>query len=92
LPVMYSLILLLGIAGGIGFPLGWAYLQPTFVSAAQLRGLGLPVIGTVTLVQNNASGAGIIASPLGPFVVLSALVGVYAVMLFVSTGVYRWLL
>jgi len=92
LPIMYSLILLIGIVGGAGIPLGWAHLQPTFVSTTSLRGLGLPVIGTVTRVQNSVSGVGIIASPLSPFIVLSALVGVYAMMLFVSTGAYRWLL
>ena len=92
LPIMFSLILAIGLAAGIGVPLGWAHLQPTFVSATRLRGLGLTVIGTVTLVQRTATGGGLLQSPLGPFAIASGLVVVYASLMFVSTGMYRWLL
>jgi polysaccharide chain length determinant protein (PEP-CTERM system associated) len=92
LPLMYSLILVLGIMGGAGVPLALAYIQPTFVSASSLRGLGLPVIGTVTRLSSGVSLAGAIANPLGPVVLMASLVGVYTIMLIASTGVYRWLM
>ncbi|MGN6514351.1 MAG: XrtA system polysaccharide chain length determinant [Rhizomicrobium sp.] len=91
LPIMYSVILVLGLGGGIGVPLALAYLQPTFVSATSLRGLGLPVIGSVTRIHNNVSGGGLAATPLGPAFILSGLIGLYAIMIFISTGAYRWL-
>jgi polysaccharide chain length determinant protein (PEP-CTERM system associated) len=92
LPLMYSLILALGILGGAGIPLALAYVQPTFVSASSLRSLGLPVIGTVTRLNSGMSIAGAIANPLGPVVLMASLFGVYTIMLIASTGVYRWLL
>ncbi len=92
LPLMYSVILVLGIIAGAGIPLALAYVQPTFVSASSLRSLGLPVIGTITRLDGAMSAGGAIINPLGPVVLIGSLFGVYTIMLIASTGMYRWLL
>jgi polysaccharide chain length determinant protein (PEP-CTERM system associated) len=48
---LFSIVLVLGIVAGVLSPMVWSLIRPTFASAAQLRGLGLPVIGTITLVK-----------------------------------------
>lgn len=48
---LFSLVLVLGLIAGVLTPVIWSRVVPTFTSAAQLRGLGLPVIGTITNVE-----------------------------------------
>jgi polysaccharide chain length determinant protein (PEP-CTERM system associated) len=48
---LFSLVLVLGVIAGLLTPVVWSLARPTFASAAQLRGLGLPVIGAITRVK-----------------------------------------
>lgn len=45
---LFSIVLVLGFVAGILTPVIWSLMRPTFASAAQLRSLGLPVIGAIT--------------------------------------------
>jgi polysaccharide chain length determinant protein (PEP-CTERM system associated) len=49
--VLFSLATLFGLAAGIGAPIVFAQIQPTFASPSRLRELGLPVVGAVTYVR-----------------------------------------
>jgi len=92
-PMLYSLVLVLGIAGGIFVPLLLAQMNPTFSSASRLRELGLPVIGSVVYAYHAG-----IPSFLGTWrgralvLTLAALFVCYGGLMVHSTGIYRGVL
>lgn len=59
--LLFTMVVLIGIAAGIAAPLALARLHPTFGSPSRLRDLGLPVIGAITVVP-RAGGAGSFAT------------------------------
>jgi uncharacterized protein involved in exopolysaccharide biosynthesis len=89
LPVMFSLVLLLGIGFGVSLPIAFELVRATFSSAMRLRGLGLPVIGAVTFVRRPGATRGIIARATGVLITASGLLVVYgALMIFSSSGAF----
>jgi polysaccharide chain length determinant protein (PEP-CTERM system associated) len=89
LPVMFSLVLLIGIGVGVSLPIALELVRATFSSAMRLRGLGLPVIGAVTFVRRPGATRGVIARAAGVVITASGLLVVYgALMLFSSAGVF----
>lgn len=46
--VLFSFVLVLGVVAGAMASIFWGQFRSTFASPAQLRGLGFPVIGTIT--------------------------------------------
>ncbi len=89
LPVMFSLVLLLGIGFGVSLPIALELIRATFSSVMRLRGLGLPVIGAVTFVRRPGATRGIIARATGVLITASGLLVVYgALMIFSSSGAF----
>ena len=89
LPVMFSLVLLVGIGAGLSVPIGLELVRATFSSVMRLRGLGLPVIGAVTFVRRPGATRGLIARTTGVLVTASALLVVYgALIIFSSSGAF----
>ncbi len=92
-PLLYSLVLALGLAGGVFVPLLLAQMKPTFSSVSRLRELGLPVIGSVVYVYHAG-----IPSFLGTWrgralvLTLAALLACYGGLMVHSTGIYRGVL
>jgi polysaccharide chain length determinant protein (PEP-CTERM system associated) len=88
--VLFTVVLLVGIAAGAAAPIGLSVIKPTFGSAARLRDLGLPVIGAITSVRsaNSAAGFGSAAAPL--FAAAGAgLVLIYGGLVFSLTGILK---
>lgn len=65
LPLMFSLVLLIGIGAGLSLPIAIELVRATFSSVVRLRGLGLPVIGAVTFVRRPGATRGFVASAIG---------------------------
>jgi polysaccharide chain length determinant protein (PEP-CTERM system associated) len=87
LPLMFSLVLLIGIGVGVSLPIGLELVRATFSSAMRLRSLGLPVIGAVTFVRRPGATRGVIAKGAGVLVAASGLLVVYgALIIFSSAG------
>jgi polysaccharide chain length determinant protein (PEP-CTERM system associated) len=92
-PLLFSVVLLIGLAGGIGVPLFLAQMEPTFGSVSHLRELGLPVIGAVAYVR-HAGVAPFLATPAARMFVASSvcLFALYGCLMVISTGLYRGIL
>ena len=92
-PLLYSLVLLLGLGGSVFVPLLLAQMKPTFSSISRLRELGLPVIGGVTYMR-HAGLMPFLATTAGRgFLVASAsLFVLYGGVMVVATGLYRGVL
>lgn len=89
LPLMFSLVLLVGIGAGVSLPIAVEMVRATFSSAVRLRSLGLPVIGSVTYVRRAGGSRGFIAGAAGVIVTASALLVVYGAIMVISSGAYR---
>jgi polysaccharide chain length determinant protein (PEP-CTERM system associated) len=92
LPVMFSIVLLLGIGAGLSLPTAIELVRSTFSSVVRLRGLGLPVIGAVTFVRRPGATRGLVASTVGAFAVSGALLAVYGTLMILSIGANRGIL
>jgi len=91
-PLLLSLVLILGLGAGTAVPLGFAYLRPTFVSVASLRELGLPVIGTVSIVPRLRPSLPVFATPFGIAIGGISLALLYGGLIVIGSGAYRWIL
>jgi polysaccharide chain length determinant protein (PEP-CTERM system associated) len=92
-PLLYSMILLFGLAGGIGVPLFLGQMKPTFGSVAHLRELGLPVIGAVAYVRHAGVVPFLTTTAARMFIASSiCLFAVYGALMMISTGLYRGIL
>lgn len=89
-PLLYSLVLLLGLGGGIFVPILLLQMKPTFSSVSSLRELGLPVIGSIAFVRHAGVAPFLNTSAGRLFVASSVVLVVFYVALMVhSTGLYR---
>jgi polysaccharide chain length determinant protein (PEP-CTERM system associated) len=89
-PVLYSIVLLLGLGGGVFGPLLLSQMKPTFSSVTSLRELGLPVIGSIAYVRHAGVSPFLSTSSGRLFVGANvALLGFYLVLLLHSSGLYR---
>jgi polysaccharide chain length determinant protein (PEP-CTERM system associated) len=86
LPVMFSLVLLLGLGAGFALPVGIELWTGTFSSAERLRTLSLPVIGSVTLVRRPGFQRKTMMDIAAVAGCAAALLIAYGVLLLVSTG------
>ena len=92
LPVMFSLVLLLGIGAGSSLPTAIELVRATFSSVVRLRGLGLPVIGAVSFVQRPGATRGFVASTMGAVAVSGGLLLAYGTLMILSIGANRGIL
>jgi len=90
-PVLYSIVLLAGILGGLGIPVLLTQIDRSFTTLQRLKGLGLPVLGGVSYValfrsksQSMMETAGFGASAL-------ALVMLYGVLIMLTLDLHRML-
>jgi polysaccharide chain length determinant protein (PEP-CTERM system associated) len=86
--LLFSLATLLGIGAGLAAPIALERIHPTFGSPARLRGLGIPVIGTVTLAP-SVGGTGILLRNGLYATAMASLLVVYAGLMFVATNLHR---
>jgi polysaccharide chain length determinant protein (PEP-CTERM system associated) len=88
--LMFTMVTLIGIAAGVAAPIALAQIHPTFASPARLRELGLPVVGTITLVPRVERTGGIAGAANAIFATgIATLLVVYGGLLFAAAGVYR---
>jgi hypothetical protein len=88
--VLFSVVLLIGIATGVAAPIGLSLIKPTFGSAARLRDFGLPVIGAITSVRSANSAAGFGSAAALLFATAGAgLVLIYGGLVFSLTGILK---
>ena len=88
LPVMFSVVLIIGIGAGLSLPIALELVRATFSSVMRLRGLGLPVIGAVTFVRRPGATRSVLARGAAVLITASALLVVYgALMIFGSGGI-----
>jgi polysaccharide chain length determinant protein (PEP-CTERM system associated) len=89
-PLLYSVVLLIGIGGGLFAPILLGQMKPTFSSVSRLRELGLPVIGSVVFVR-HAGVPPFLATRAGRAFAGSAgaLLCLYGGLMVISTGLYR---
>lgn len=92
LPIMFSVVLLIGIAAGVGLPIVIELVRATFSSAGRLRTLGLPVIGAVTYARRPGATRGFIAGAMGAVATSGALLVVYGALMVLGSGAYRGVL
>ena len=86
LPVMYSLVLLIGIGAGVTLPIALELVRATFSSVMRLRGMGLPVIGAVTFVRRPGATRSVIARGAGILLTASALLVIYGALMIFNSG------
>lgn len=87
-PVLVSVVLLAGLAGGVTAPIFMRQFDRSFATIAQLRDLGLPILGSVTRISLGAARrksamqlAGVCASAV-------MLIAVYGVLLLFSLNLH----
>jgi hypothetical protein len=91
-PLLYSLVLAIGIAGGILVPFLLSQMRPTYSSVSRLRELGLPVIGSVAFMRHAGVPPFLGTLAGGAFVAVSiVLLTSYGGLMTISTGLYRGL-
>jgi polysaccharide chain length determinant protein (PEP-CTERM system associated) len=86
-PLMFSLVLLLGIGAGASLPIALELIRSTFSSVAGLRGMGLPVIGAVTFARRPGATRQLVAGTLGALVASVALLVVFGALLIFNSAV-----
>jgi hypothetical protein len=80
LPLMFSLVLVLGVGAGLALPIGLELMRGTYASASRLRVLGLPVAGVVTSVQRPESRRNSVLGATGAVLALVGLFLTYGVL------------
>jgi hypothetical protein len=91
-PLMFSLVLLLGIGAGVALPIAVEFIRATFSSPGRLRGLGLPVIGSITFARRPGPSRRLIAGTAAALVTSVALLVVYSALIAYSSGALRGIL
>lgn len=88
--VLFSVVLLVGVAAGLAAPIVWGQVRPTVGSPGRLRDFGLPVIGAITTVRGPRLPGpwGIAVAPL--FATAGAgLIVFYGALVFSMTGILK---
>jgi len=86
LPVMFSIVLLMGIGAGASIPIALELVRATFSSVARLRSLGLPVIGSVTYVRRTSARRSFVTGAAGAVVAVATLLVIYGALLVFGDG------
>jgi polysaccharide chain length determinant protein (PEP-CTERM system associated) len=87
-PLLVSAVLLLGIAAGVGAPLIMSQLDRSFATIAQLRGLGIPILGSVTRLSLGAAKRREAMQLVGVCASALVLIAVYGTLLALSIGLH----
>ncbi len=87
--VLFSIVLLVGAAAGIATPMVIAQIRHTIGSTAQLRELGLPVVGTITSVRTARSPNGLARAGQMFATAGAGLVLLYGGLVFSLTGILK---
>lgn len=88
-PLLFSMVLFLGLGAGGGLALLLTQLDRSFASASHLRELGLPVLGAVAYVASQGSRTGFLARGAAFAATALVLLALYGGLIMVSTGIYR---
>jgi polysaccharide chain length determinant protein (PEP-CTERM system associated) len=87
-PLLVSVVLLVGIGAGLAAPLAMAQLDRSFATIAQLRNLGIPILGTVTRLSLGATRRRAAIQLVGVCASAFVLIAVYGTLLAVSFGLH----
>lgn len=87
-PILYSGVLLAGLGAGIGAAFLLVQLDRSFASISSLRTLGLPVIGTVSLVEGMDRRRRLLHQAAGLSAVTVVLLSIYGLLMAVSLRVH----
>ena len=87
-PFLVSAVLALGIAAGVAVPLIISQLDRSFATIAQLRSLGLPILGSVTRLSLGAARRREAIQLVGVCASAFVLIAVYGTLLALSFGLH----
>lgn len=87
-PLLYSAVLVLGLAAGIGLAIILLQIDRSFATIAGLRTLGLPVLGTVSLVNFVGSRRQLVREITGIAATALVLLLIYAALVAKSYGLH----
>ncbi|HEV2100139.1 MAG TPA: XrtA system polysaccharide chain length determinant [Stellaceae bacterium] len=87
-PLLVSAVLALGIGAGIALPLILSQLDRSFATIAQLRSLGLPILGSVTRLSLGAARRREAIQLVGVCASALVLIAVYGTLLALSFGLH----
>ena len=85
-PMLVSMVLLLGIGGGIAVPLALTQMDHSFATIGQLRNLGLPILGSVTRLSLGEARRRAFIQLAGVSVSAFLLIAVYGTLIALSLG------
>jgi hypothetical protein len=88
-PLLFSVVLILGLGAGGGLSLLLAQIDRSFSSVSELLELGLPVLGAVAFIASESRRPYYIARAAGFGMMALTLIAVYGGLMAVSTGIYR---
>ena len=87
-PMLVSVVLLFGIGAGFAAPLLMMQLDRSFATIAQLRGLGVPILGSVTRLSLGAARRREAIQLVGVAASAFVLIAVYGTLLALSIGLH----
>lgn len=87
-PMYVSVVLLFGIGAGLAVPLALAQIDRSFATIGQLRNLGIPVLGSVTLLSLGAARRRATIQLAGVCASAFLLVAVYGTLIALSVGLH----
>lgn len=88
-PLLFSVILIVGVGGGAGFAFLLAQLDRSFSTLSSLRALALPVLGSISAVELFESRRRQLVQFVGFGTAMFALLVAYGVLLMFSLGLFR---
>ena len=87
-PMLVSMVLLFGIAGGIAVPLALTQIDRSFATIGQLRNLGLPILGSVSRLSLGAARRRAMIQLAGVCASAFLLIAVYGTLIALSIGLH----
>ena len=85
-PLLVSMVLLFGIGGGLAVPLALTQIDRSFATIAQLRNLGLPILGSVSRLSLGAARRRAVIQMAGVCASAFLLIAVYGTLIALSMG------
>ena len=87
-PMLVSMVLLFGIGGGLAVPLALTQIDRSFATIGQLRNLGLPILGSVSLLSLGAARRRAAIQLAGVCASAVLLIAVYGTLIALSMGLH----
>jgi polysaccharide chain length determinant protein (PEP-CTERM system associated) len=88
-PMFVSVVLLFGIGAGLAVPLALTQVDRSFATIAQLRNLGVPILGSVTRLSLGAARRHDMVQLAGVGASALLLIGVYGTLIALSIGFHQ---